>query len=127
MPSTKNDTPSAARLAVLARALADRELVRAERVLGPEVARAEAVHAGEQPRHLVGGDRREARLVLQRLVQRGADVAPHRVVAGQRLVGALEDDDVLLAGQRLDDRRFGERTEHVRVDRAHLRAPRSRR
>ena len=84
-------------LAVLARALPDRELVGADRVLGPEVARAEAVDAGEEPRHLVGRDRREARLALQRLVQRRADVAPHRVVARHRLVGALEDDDVLLA------------------------------
>ena len=110
-------------LAVLARALADRELVGAERVLGPEVARAEAVDAAEEPRHLVGGDGREPCLALQRLVQRRPDVASHRVVARQRLVGALEDDDVLLPRQRLDDRRLGERTEDVRVDRADLHAP----
>ena len=61
---------------------------------------------------------------MQRLVQRRADVAPHRVVAGQRLVGALEDDDVLLPGQRLDDGRFGERPEHVGVNRPDLRAAR---
>ncbi len=61
--------------------------------------------------------------MLQRLVQRGPDVAPHRVVARQRLVGAFEDDDVLLSRQRPDDGRLGERTEQVRVDRAHLDAP----
>ena len=44
-------------LAVFARAGAGGELVGAERVLGPEVARAQPVDAGEQPRHLVGGDR----------------------------------------------------------------------
>ena len=67
------------------------------------------------------------RIALQRLVQRGADVAAHGVVAGHRLVGALEDDDVLLPRQRLDDGRFGERAEDVEVDRADLRVPRSRR
>ena len=108
-------------LAVLARACAGGELVRADGVLGPEVAGAEPVDAAEQPRHLAGFNRRQSRLVLQRLVQRGADVAPHRIVAGHRLVGALEDDDVLLAGQRPHHRRFRERTEHVDVNRAHLR------
>ena len=90
-------TPSAARLAVLARALADRELVGADRVLGAEVARAEAVDAAKEPRHLLQRDRGKPGLALQRLVQRGADVAPHRVVARHRFVGPLEDDDVLLA------------------------------
>ena len=85
-------------LAVLARARADGELVGADRVLGPEVAGAQAVDAGEEPRHLVGRDAPEVpSSPLQRLVQRGADIAPHRVVARHRLVGALEDDDVLLS------------------------------
>ncbi len=61
---------------------------------------------------------------MQRFVQRRADVASHRVVAGQRLVGALEDDDVLLPGEGLDDRRFGKRPEHVRVNRSDFRAAR---
>ena len=61
--------------------------------------------------------------MLQRLVQRRPDVASHRVVARQRLVGALEDDDVLLSRQGPDDGCLGERTEDVRVDGAHLRAP----
>ena len=108
---------------VLARPFADRELVRAEGMLGPEVARAEPVDPGEETRHLVRGHPREPLLVLQRLVQRRPDVASHRVVAGQRLVGPLEDDDVLLPRQRFDDGRLRERAEHVGVDRAHLHAP----
>ena len=57
---------------------------------------------------------------LERLVQGGARVAPHGVVARHRLVGALDDDRVALAGQCLDDCSFGERAEHVDVDRPHL-------
>src|SRR5256885_12801360 len=44
---------------VLARAFADRELVRAEGMLGPEVARAEPIDPGEESRHLVRGHPRE--------------------------------------------------------------------
>ncbi len=110
-------------LAVLARASSDRELVRAEDVLRPEVARAQAINAAEEPRHHVGGDRRQPALVLQRLVQGSPDVAPHRIVARQRLVGPLEDDDVLLAGERRDDRGVRERPKDVGMDRSDLGAP----
>ena len=109
-------------LAVLARALTGDELVRADRVLGTKVARSQAVDAGEQARHPIRRQRRDARLALHRLVQRGADVAAHRVVAGHRLVGALEDDDVLLARERLHDRRLRERTDDVEMDRSDRRA-----
>ena len=103
-------------LSVLAGACSDRELVRADRVLRPEVARAQPVDAREQPRHLVGRDCRQPGLALQRLVERRPNIAPHRVVARHRLVGPLEDDDVLLAGQCFHDRRFREGTEDVQMD-----------
>ena len=109
-------------LPVFACACAGDELVGANRVLGPEVARPQPVHAREQSRHPIGRQLRQARVLLQRLVERRADVAAHRVVARHRFVGPLEDDDVGLAGQRLDDRRFRERTDDVEMDRADLRA-----
>ena len=111
-------------LAVLALALADGEFVRANRVLGAEISRPQAVHAAEQPWHLLRGDARQAVLALQRFVQRHPDVLAHRVVARERLVGALEDDDVLLPGERLDDGGFREGAEDVRVNRPHLDAAR---
>ncbi len=111
-------------LAVLAGSLTRGELVRANRVLGPEVARSQTVDAREQPRHLIYGYLRNPCLSHQRLVQRRADVSTHRVIAGQRLVCSLQDDDVLLPGQRVDDRRLGKRPEHVRVNRPDLHAPR---
>ena len=121
MPRTMKLTPSAARLAVLAGAAGGGELVGADDVLGAEVARAEAVGAGENVRHFVHGQRGQAFLrgmafVLNGLGERGADVAAERVVAGERFVGALEDDDVLLALERGDDGGFGEGTDHVDVD-----------
>src|SRR6185503_18546658 len=66
-------------LAVRAGAAPDRVLIGADRVLGPEVARAEAVDASDERRHLVRRDLRDPVHTLQRLVQRRADVAPHRV------------------------------------------------
>ena len=72
-------------LAVFSLALTDGELVRANRVLGPEVSRSQSVDAGEQPRHLLHRDRRNARLAHQRLVQCRADCRPraaHRCAPG---------------------------------------------
>ena len=63
----------------------------------------------------------------ERLRQRGADVAAEGVVAGERFVGALEDDDVLLALEGFDDGRFGEGTDHVDVQGADAGAVLSRR
>ena len=53
---------------------------------------------------------------LDRLRERGANVAAQRIVAGESFVGALEDDDVLLALERGDDGRLGEGANHVDVD-----------
>ena len=106
-------------LAVLALHLADRELVGAERVLRSEIARADAVRTAEQPRHLGRRHRRHLAFVkmgFERLAERGPDVPRQRIVAGQAFVGAFDDDDVLLTPQRVDDRRLGERADHVDVD-----------
>jgi len=128
-PEHEERRPVRRALAVPARALSRRELVRAEDVLGPEIARSQSVHAGEEPRHLVDRDRgqpfgRRAPRRQERLVERRPDVAPHRVVARHRLVGPLEDDDVLLPGERLDDGGLGEGTDHVEVNRSDRRAAR---
>ncbi len=119
-------------LAVLAGAACGGVLVGADDVLGTEVARAEAVGAADRCAALRSGrDRGQAfscrmAFVLDRLRERGADVAAERVVAGQRFVGALEDDDVLLALEGLDDGGLGEGTNHVDVDGADLDAARLR-
>jgi len=47
-------------------------------------------------------------LIVDGLRKRGANVAAQRIVAGQSLVGALQDDDVLLALERGDDGGLGE-------------------
>ena len=65
----------------------------------------------------IAGSRPPAALVI------AVDFASHRVVARQGLIGALENDDVLLSRQRLHDGRVRERAEHVRVDRSHLHTP----
>ena len=114
-------------LAVLARAARSCVLVSGNDVLGAEVARTQAVGAGDNLRHLGTIERREALRSavagievrpLQGLVQRGADIAAQRIVAGHAFVGALEDDDVLLAFEGLDDGRFGEGPNHIDVNRA---------
>ncbi len=110
-------------LAVLARPRPGGELVGADDVLRPEVAGAEAVDPPEKARHLVGGDPGYALVALERLVQRGADIPPHRVVARHRLVRALEDDDVPLAGECGDDIGHGERPVDIDVNRADGRVP----
>ena len=105
--------------AVGALGLAGGKLVRAERVLRPKVARADAVTAPEDARGFLRRDGRQVAAELDHfltLAQRGADVAGQRVVAGHALVGALENNDVFLAAQRLDDRRLGEGADDVDVD-----------
>ena len=112
-------------LAVLAGAAGGGEFVGADDVLGAEVARAEAVAAGVDVRHFVQRHRGQTfggavSRGLDRLRQRGADVAAQRIVAGEGFVGALEDDDVLLALERGDDGRLGEGADDVDVDGADL-------
>jgi len=48
-------------------------------------------------------------LILNGLGERGADVAAERIVAGESLVGALQNDDVFLALERRNDGSFRER------------------
>ena len=103
--------------------LAGGKLVGTERVLRPEVARADAVAAAENARGFLRRDGRQVAAELGRflpLAKRGADVAGQWVVAGHALVGALENDDGFLATQRLDDRRLREGAYDVDVDRSHL-------
>src|SRR4051812_4229456 len=50
--------------------------------------------------------------------ERHANIAGERIIAGHAFVGAFENDDVLLAAQRIDNRRFGEGANDVDVDRA---------
>ncbi len=54
--------------------------------------------------------------VLDRLGKRGPDVAAEWVVAAQRFVCPLKDDDVLLALERGDDGCLGEGADDVDVD-----------
>src|SRR5262245_10322170 len=56
-------------LAVLARALPRSELIRANRVLRPEIARTQAVDAGEESWHALDGKARQLGLMLQSLIQ----------------------------------------------------------
>ena len=53
---------------------------------------------------------------LQALGKRGANIAAQRIVAGQCLVGALDDDYIFLAAQGIDHRRLGERPDDVDVN-----------
>ena len=110
--------------AVLAAGLAGGELISAEGMFGAEIARADAISAAENARRLLRASmpamRRRISCASLRLAERDADVAGQRIVAGDAFVGAFEDDDVLFAAQRVDDRRFGERTNHVDVNRADL-------
>jgi hypothetical protein len=88
-------------------------------VFRPEIARTDAVSAAEQTRHFPGRRGRHLTLIkvcLERLAERGADVAGERVVAGQAFVGALDDDDVLLAAEGVDDRGLGEGPDDVDVN-----------
>ena len=116
MPRTKKETPSAARLAVLAGASGGGEFICADNVLGAEVARTQAIAAAEDPRHLSQRDGGQAFGGLHGLGEGGANVAAQRIVAGQSLVGPLQDDDVLLALERGDDGGLGEGANHIDVD-----------
>ena len=112
-------------LAVFAGAACGGEFVCADDVLGAEVARAEAVGAGVDVRHFVHRHGRQAfggavAGGLDGLGERGADVAAERVVAAEGFVGALEDDDVLLALERGHDGGLGEGADDVDVDGADL-------
>ena len=113
----------------LLRAARQHVLDGADQRLGLQVARAQAEAARVQPRHLLRRDRRvvlvrlgvrAGQAVLQRLGQRGAQLAHQRQVLGQRLVGALHHDHALLAAQRLADQVARERTEHRDVQHADL-------
>ncbi|MCG3162481.1 MAG: hypothetical protein JMDDDDMK_03736 [Acidobacteria bacterium] len=107
-------------LAVLARARARGELIRANDVLRPKIARPQAIDAGEKSRRALDGEARQPGLVLQSLIQSRANIAAHGIVARHRFVGSFQNDDVLLSGQRLHNRRFRERTDHIKVQRADL-------
>jgi hypothetical protein len=103
-------------LAVLARAAGGSVLVGAEDVLGAEVAGAETIGAGDDLGDFSERDFGNAGGALDGLAQRGADVLAERIVGGESFVGALEDDDVLLAADSFDDGRFGEGANHIDVD-----------
>ncbi len=108
-------------LAVLAGAVGGGKLIRSDDVLGAEVARAEAVGAGVDVGHFCDGEGGQAlggRMAfgLNGLRERGADVAAQWIVAGEGFVGALQDDDVLLALERGHDGGFGEGANDVDVD-----------
>ncbi len=112
-------------LAVLALDLALGVLVGPENILRAEIARAEPVDPRINARHILGGYGRDvgvgvAGVVGQGLGESGADVAGQRVVAGHRLVGPLDDDDVLFASEGLNHGGFGEGADNVEVDRAQL-------
>ncbi len=105
--------------AVLAPGLAGGEFVSAKRVFRAKIARTDAVSAPENARRffrLERGQRTAEFRDFIGLAQRDADVARERIVAGHAFVGAFENDDVLLAAQRVDDGGFGERTNDVDVN-----------
>ena len=110
-------------LAIFAGAVGGGELVCANDVLGAEVARAKAVGAAKMcgtsfmARAGRPSDGRMA-FVLNGLGESGADVAAKGIVAGQGFVGALEDDDVLLALEGGDDGGLGEGANDVDMNRA---------
>ena len=103
--------------------LAGGELVGAQGVFRPKVPRTDAVTTTEDARGFFGSDRRQIAAELGGLLalaQRGADVARHGVVPGKSFVGALDDDDVFFATQRIDDRRLGEGADDVQVNGSYL-------
>src|ERR1043166_5180867 len=82
--------------AVFAAGLADSKLVSAQRVLGPKIARTDAVSAAEQTRRFLRRERRQftAEFVgLEGFAQRDANIARQRIVASEALIGALDNDD----------------------------------
>ena len=111
-------------LAVFARPAGGHVLECADDVLGAEVARTEAVAAAEEARHFGKLYLGQAVGSLHCFRKRGADVAAEGIVAGQRLVGAFEDDDVLLALESVDERSLREGANHVHVNRTYTRLAR---
>src|SRR5688572_17713443 len=92
-------------------------------MLGTEIARANAVRAAEQARRLLRSKCGQCATKLHSfigLAQRYADVTRERIVASQPFIRSFEDDDVLFASQRVDDRGFGERSNDIDVNRADL-------
>src|SRR6185369_12347646 len=110
-------------LAVLAGARAGGKLVGADRVLRPEITGAQAIYPREEPRCLFSREGWKPFLFLEGLVQGGADIASHGIVAGHGFVGSLQDDDVLLTSQRLYDSGLRKWTEYVNVERTYLGVP----
>jgi hypothetical protein len=103
-------------LAVFAGAVGGGEFIRANDVLGAKVARAEAVTAAVDLRDFGERNCGQAGDRLNSLGKRGANVAAQRIVAGEGLIRALQDDDVLLALERGHDGGFREGANHVDVD-----------
>ena len=106
--------------AILAGQAGGSELVSAEDVFGAEVAGAEAIGAAEDFGNVADLKRGQAfrsgtAFVMGGLGEGGADVAAERVVAGKGFVGALEDDDVLLALEGFNDGGFGKGADDIDV------------
>ena len=92
--------------------MADGEFISPQRMLGPEVTRANAVSATEDAGCFLGRKRRNLPAMLMRLerfAQRHPNIARQRIVAREAFVGPFEDDHIPLAAEGLDDRRFRER------------------
>src|ERR1039457_2700092 len=106
-------------LAVLAGAACGCVFKGGDDVFGTEIARSQTVGAGEDARSFFGCKRRQAEsrgmsFALEGLVQSSADVASERIVAAHGFVGALENNDIFLALERLDDGGFREGADDVR-------------
>ena len=106
-------------LAILALAAGSRIFKCADDVFGAEVARAETVAAADKPRNFGELDFGQAIRSLHCFREGRADVAAEWIVAGQRFVGTLQYDDVLLAFEGVHKRGFGEGANHVHVNRSH--------
>src|ERR1051325_2992166 len=104
---------------ILTPRLPDRILVRAQNVFRPEIARPDSIRAAEQPWHFFRRHARNhaAELVgFERFAERSPNVAGQGIITGHTFIGTLQDDHVLLAAERLDDRRFREWSDHVDMD-----------
>src|SRR5439155_22475545 len=109
--------------AVLPPSLADGEFVGAEGVLGPEITRTDAVSAAEQAWRFLRLQRRQDAakfLHFMSFAEGHANVARERIVPGQTFVGAFDDNNVLLAAQRIDHGGFGEWADDVDMNRANF-------
>src|SRR5205085_3140883 len=95
--------------------------VSAKRVFGPEIARTDAVSATEQTRGFFRLQSRQNTakfLHLMGFAERDANISRERIVSRKTFVGALDDNDVLFAAQRVDNGGFGERADNVDMNRA---------